>query len=200
MAGFVVGLTGGIGSGKTTVSNLFARLGIEIADADVVARTIVEPGKSAHEAIRERFGESILLHDGSLNRAKLREIVFSNNSDRKWLENLTHGPIVQQLREIIASATSPYSVLVLSAGTGRSPMINKMLVIDVPEALQISRVTARDNNSIEQIKAIIKTQPSRQERLGWADDIITNDGSLENLRPEVEHLNHKYLILAADHG
>ena len=200
MAEFVVGLTGGIGSGKTTVSNLFAGLGIEIADADVVARTIVEPGKPAHEAIRERFGESILLHDGSLNRAKLREIVFSNNSDRKWLENLTHGPIVQQLREIIASATSPYSVLVLSAGTGRSPMINKMLVIDVPEALQISRVTARDNNSIEQIKAIIKTQPSRQKRLGWADDIITNDGSLENLRPEVEHLNHKYLILAVDHG
>ncbi len=200
MAGFVVGLTGGIGSGKTTVSNLFAELGIVIADADIVSRTIVEPGKPAHKAIRERFGHSILLDNGSLNRVKLREIVFSSSDDRKWLEGLTHAPIVERLKEIIEVATSPYSILVLSAGTGRSPMINRMLVIDVPEALQISRVTDRDSNSIEQIRAIIKSQPTRQERLGWADDVIANEGSLENLQTEVENLNSMYLCLAAKHG
>lgn len=200
MAGFVVGLTGGIGSGKTTVSNLFAELGIVIADADIVSRTIVEPGKPAHKAIRERFGQTILLDNGRLNRAKLREIVFSRSDDRKWLESLTHAPIVQRLKEIIEGAISPYSILVLSAGTGRSPMINRMLVIDVPEALQISRVKDRDSNSIEQIKAIIQSQPTRQERLGWADDVITNEGSLENLLPEVENLNSMYLCLAANHG
>lgn len=200
MARFVVGLTGGIGSGKTTVSNLFAELGIVISDADVVSRTIVAPGQPAHKAIRGRFGETILLHNGSLNRAKLREIVFSNSDDRRWLESQTHAPIVQRLKEIIEAATSPYAILVLSAGTGHSPMINRMLVIDVPEALQISRVTDRDSNSIKQIRAITKSQPTRQERLGWADDVITNDKSLENLLPEVENLNSMYLSVAANHG
>lgn len=200
MARFVVGLTGGIGSGKTTVSNLFAELGIVIADADIVSRTIVEPGKPAHKAISERFGQTILLDNGSLNRAKLREIVFSSSDERKWLESLTHAPIVRQLKEIVDAATSSYAILVLSAGTGRSPMVSRMLVIDVPEALQISRVTDRDGNSIEQIRAIIKSQPTRRERLGWADDVIANEGSLENLLPEVENLNSMYLCLAANHG
>lgn len=200
MPGFVVGLTGGIGSGKTAVSDLFKALGVTIADADVVARDVVEPGTQAYEAIKQRYGESILMDSGSLDRAMLREIVFSDEDERKWLERQTHRPIVQKLIEIVDTATSPYSILVLSAGTGRSPMMHRMLVVDVPVELQISRVTMRDNNSVDQVRAILNSQPTREERLGWADDVITNDGSLENLDHEVENLHSTYLSRAADHG
>ena len=200
MTKFVVGLTGGIGSGKTSVSDIFAEFGIVIADADVVSRTIAEPGKPAYQAIRERFGETVLLDSGSINRARLREIVFDNDEERKWLERQTHGPIVQQLNQIVESAASAYSILVLSAGAGRSPMINRMLVIDAPEEQQINRAASRDGNSVEQIKAIMKSQPTRQQRLVWADDIIINDGPLENLPPKVENLHTSYLSLAANNG
>jgi len=198
MPAYVVGLTGGIGSGKTTVSDLFAKLGISIADADVVARTIVEPGRAAHSAIKERFGEPILLEDGFLNRAKLREIIFSNQEDRRWLEHQTHGPIMQMLGEIIESATSPYSILVLSAGAGRSPLINKMLVVDTAVALQISRVTMRDSNSRQQVESIMASQPTREERLAWADNVIGNEGSVDQLEQEVLNLHHYYSKLADD--
>jgi dephospho-CoA kinase len=198
MPAYVVGLTGGIGSGKTTVSDLFANLGITIADADVVARTIVEPGRPAHSAIKDRFGESILLEDGFLNRAKLREIIFSNQEDRRWLERQTHGPIMQMLGEIIESAASPYSILVLSAGAGRSPLRNQMLVVDTPEELQISRVTERDSNSRQQVESIMASQPTREERLAWADNVIVNEGSVDQLEQEVLNLHHYYLKLADD--
>jgi dephospho-CoA kinase len=198
MPAYVVGLTGGIGSGKTTVSDLFANLGITIADADVVARTIVEPGRPAHSAIKDRFGESILLEDGFLNRAKLRELIFSNQEDRRWLERQTHGPIMQMLGEIIESAASPYSILVLSAGAGRSPLINQMLVVDTPEELQISRVTERDSNSRQQVESIMASQPTREERLAWADNVIVNEGSVDQLEQEVLNLHHYYLKLADD--
>ena len=198
MPAYVVGLTGGIGSGKTTVSDLFAKLGITIADADVVARAIVEPGRPAHSAIKDRFGESILLEDDFLNRAKLREIVFSNPEDRRWLERQTHGPIMQMLGEIIESATSPYSILVLSAGAGRSPLINKMLVVDTPEELQISRVKMRDSNSRQQVESIMASQPTREERLAWADNVILNEGSVDLLEREVLNLHHYYSKLADD--
>lgn len=198
MPAYVIGLTGGIGSGKTTVSDLFANLGITIADADVVARTIVEPGRAAHSAIKDRFGESILLEDGYLNRAKLRQIIFSKAEDRRWLERQTHGPIMQMLGEIIESAASPYSILVLSAGAGRSPLINKMLVVDTPEELQISRVTRRDSNSRAQVESIMASQPTREERLAWADNVIVNEGSVDQLEQEVLNLHHDYLKLADD--
>ena len=198
MPAYVVGLTGGIGSGKTTVSDLFAKLGITIADADVVARAIVEPGRPAHSAIKDRFGESILLEDDFLNRAKLREIVFSNPEDRRWLERQTHGPIMQMLGEIIESATSPYSILVLSAGAGRSPLINKMLVVDTPEELQISRVKMRDSNSRQQVESIMASQPTREERLAWADNVILNEGSVDLLEREVLNLHYYYSKLADD--
>jgi dephospho-CoA kinase len=195
---YVVGLTGGIGSGKTTVSDLFEKLGITVADADVVARTIVEPGRSAHSAIKERFGESILLGDGHLDRAKLRQIIFSNQEDRRWLERQTHGPIMQMLGEIIKSATSPYSILVLSAGAGRSPLINKMLVVDTPEELQISRVTKRDTNNRQQVESIMASQPTREERLTWADNVIVNEGSMDLLEQKVLDLHQYYSKLADD--
>jgi len=196
MPAYVVGLTGGIGSGKTTVSDLFAKLDIVIADADVVSRTVVEPGRPAHSAIKERFGEAVLLEDGYLDRAKLRRIIFSNKEDRRWLEAQTHGPIMRMLGEIIETAASPYSILVLSAGAGRSPMINKMLVVDTPEELQLSRVTERDGNSREQVKSIMAIQPTRDERLGWADNVIKNTGSFEQLELQVLDLHHHYMKLA----
>lgn len=198
MPAYVVGLTGGIGSGKTTVSDLFANLGITIADADVVARTIVEPGRPAHSAIKDRFGGSILLEDGFLNRAKLRQIIFSKPEDRRWLERQTHGPIMQMLAEIIESAASPYSILVLSAGPGRSPLINKMLVVDTSEELQISRVTRRDSNSRQQVESIMASQPTREERLSRADNVIVNEGSVDQLEQEVLDLHHYYSKLADD--
>ena len=198
MPAYVVGLTGGIGSGKTTVSDLFERLGITVADADVVARTIVEPGRPAHSAIKERFSESILLDNGHLDRAKLRQIIFSSQEDRRWLERQTHGPIMQMLGEIIASATSPYSILVLSAGAGRSPLINKMLVVDTPEELQISRVTERDNNNRQQVESIMASQPTREERLNWADNVIVNEGSIDLLEQKVLDLHQYYSKLADD--
>jgi len=194
MLNYVVGLTGGIGSGKTTVSDLFAELGIVIADSDVVSRDIVRPGQPAYSAIKERFGQSIILEDESLNRVKLREIVFSDTGERRWLESLTHGPIVQELREIVSAADSPYSILVLSAGAGRSPLINRMLVVDVPEEVQISRVVERDNNSVEQVKAIMKSQPTRQERFTWADDIIENNGTPRELSEIIQSLHEIYLV------
>jgi dephospho-CoA kinase len=197
VSNYVVGLTGGIGSGKTTVSDLFSDLGIVIADSDIVARNIVEPGRPAHTAIVERFGKTILLEDESLNRARLREIIFSDMEQRRWLESQTHKPIIQELKEIITSAVSAYSILVLSAGGGRSPLINRMLVVDVPEEIQIARVTERDNNSHAQIQAIMKSQPTREERLAWADDIIENDRAMSALKEKVSALHEYYLAEAA---
>jgi dephospho-CoA kinase len=194
---YIVGLTGGIGSGKTTVSDLFAELGITVADSDVVSRDIVMPGRPAHTAIKQHFGGSILLEDETLDRVKLREIVFSNSDERRWLESQTHGPIMKELGDIIAAATSPYAILVLSAGGGRSPLIDRMLVVDAPAEAQITRVTERDNNSVEQVQAIMNSQPNREERFTWADDILQNDGTLASLRGKVETLHATYLVEAA---
>lgn len=197
MSGFVVGLRGGIGTGKSTVSDRFASLGITIADADVSARTVVEPGRPAHTAIAERFGPEVLLQDDSIDRARLREIVFANEEDRKFLERQTHGPIVEDLAAIIEKANSPYAILVLSTGIGKTAMMHRLLVVDAPLDVQIERVMARDQNSREQVEAIIAAQASRKERLLGADDIIVNDGGLAQLEVEVEKLHDMYLKLAA---
>jgi dephospho-CoA kinase len=197
MTRYVVGLTGGIGSGKTSVSDLFAEHGIVVADSDIISRTVVEPGMPVHGKIRERFGTTILLQDETLNRAKLREIIFASKDDRRWLEKQTHGPIMKMLGDIVSTASSPYAILVLSAGSGRSTLINKMLVVDVSEPTQIERVTNRDNNSIDQVQAIMDNQPSRQERLSWADDVIKNDGTLDQLKARVIELHHHYITLSA---
>lgn len=193
---FVVGVAGGIGSGKTTVTDRFAELGVTIADADVASRTIVEPGKPAHAEIVARYGTDILLKDCNLNRPKLREIVFSDPNERKWLEQLTHGPINAELKQTMEQATSSYAILVLSAGSGNSPVMNRVLVIDVPPAIQLQRVTNRDNSSPEQIQAIMDAQPTRTERLNLADDIILNDGGLKQLIDRVDTLHNKYIELA----
>ena len=196
MSKFVVGLRGGIGTGKSTVSELFADAGIVIADADVSARTVVEPGKPAYEAIVERFGESVLKEYRTLDRPALRELVFSNNDNRLFVEKQTHRPIIEDLVNITSSADSDYAILVLSTGVGKNPMMHRLLIVDAPLEHQISRVTQRDNNTREQVAAILRAQPDRQTRMTDADDVIVNDGERHQLVLEVQKLHQLYLALS----
>ena len=199
MSKFIVGLRGGIGTGKSTVSELFADSGIVVADADISARTVVEPGKPAYKAIIERFGESVLQKDGTLDRAALRELVFSKNEHRLFVEKQTHASIIEDLVTITSSANSDYAILVLSTGIGRNPMMHRLLVVDAPLENQISRVMQRDNNTREQVKAILRAQPDRDARMTDADDVIVNDGQPPQLAIEVKKLHQLYLALST-HG
>ena len=196
----MVGLTGGIGSGKTAVSDRFAALGITIADADVAARTVVEPGTQALEAITEHFGSDIIDDAGYLDRAALRQIVFQDAGERKWLESVTVPAILDELRTILDNATSEYAILMLSSGSGQSPWIHRNLVVDVPSEVQMERVMSRDNNSEAAVKAIMATQPTRQQRLDYADDVIENNGSLAELDKAVQSLHQQYTALAQKHS
>lgn len=196
---FVVGLTGGIGSGKTAVSDRFAALGITIADADVSARTVVEPGTPALAAIEAHFGKEVLLADGYLDRAAVRKIVFADPEQRQWLESVTVPAILKDLKHILDTAKSKYAILMLSSGSGQSPWIHRQLVVDVPEEVQIARVTSRDNNDADQVKAIMATQPSREQRLAYADDVIDNTQPLESLDARIQTLHEQYLRLGAEH-
>lgn len=196
MAKFVVGLRGGIGTGKSTVSDLFAAKGIVVADADVSARTVVEPGRPAFVAIVDYFGSDIVQPDGTLDRAALRARVFANDQDRKFLESQTQGPIIEDLFNQIRAATSDYAMLVLSTGLGKTPLMQRLLVVDAPVELQIERVMARDRNNREQVEAILKAQPDRALRIRDADDVILNDTDQAKLTLEVERLHQLYLSLA----
>jgi len=196
---FVVGLTGGIGSGKTAVSDRFHALGIVIVDADIAARVVVEPGKPALDEIQKHFGESIIQHDGNLDRAALREKVFRDEKERKWLEQLLHPLINEQIRTELSESSSPYTILVspLLIETGQSRFTHRILVVDVPLEKQIERTMARDNNSEEQVRNILKVQTSRDERVASADDIILNDEDLNKLDQSVSDLHENYLKLAS---
>ena len=196
---FIVGLTGGIGSGKSAVAAQFIKLGIKVVDADVAARKVVEPGAQALTSLAEHYGSDILLDDGGLDRAALRDIVFNNTEQRLWLEQLLHPLIGQWISDELASASSPYAILEspLLLETSQHEMIDRALVVDVSEQTQIDRATARDNNTPEQIKAIIAAQMSRQLRLERADDIINNSGNIEALADPVNALHKQYLQLAA---
>lgn len=199
----IVGLTGGIGSGKSEVCRRFMAFGITVIDADLVAREVVEPGTPALEKIRAHFGDEILhtateTQPASLNRAKLRELIFSNPAEKDWLEKLLHPIINQRIRERLAAASSPYTILAspLLLETQQYLLVDRVLVIDANEELQIARASQRDLNNEAQIRAIIKTQLSRQERCSRADDIIHNHGSLIELDEQVEKLHQFYLELA----
>jgi dephospho-CoA kinase len=197
---FVVGLTGGIGSGKTAVSDRFANLGVTIADADGAARTVVEPGTPALKQIVEHFGQDILNEEGMLDRAALRRIVFKDPQQRKLLESITVPAILKELREILDTATSDYAILMLSSGSGQSPWIHRNLVVDVTAEVQLDRVMTRDDNSEEDVRAIMATQPSREQRLAYADDVVRNDSSLAALDKAVDSLHQQYLNLAKQHN
>lgn len=197
----VIGITGGIGSGKTAATNLFEKLGINVVDADIAAREVVEKGSIALQKIAERFGQDILLDDQSLNRAKLRSIIFNDPNEKKWLEQLTHPLIRENIIANLQAANSPYVILSspLLVESGQSSLSNKIVVVDVPEDTQLKRASQRDNNSIEQIKAIMSAQISRSERLTYADHIIDNNQDLQHLEQQVQKLHEYFLQLSSQH-
>lgn len=195
----IIGLTGGIGSGKSAAAARFEQAhGIHVVDADIKSRVVVEPGRPALQMIVDRFGDAVLQADGSLNRAALRERVFQVPDERRWLEQLLHPLIREEIVTDLASARSPYALLVspLLVESGQYQMTRRVLVVDVPEALQIARTTARDNVPEEQVRAILKAQAQREERLRHAHDVIANDRDLAALHAQVDALHQQYLALA----
>ncbi|WP_318495925.1 dephospho-CoA kinase [Photobacterium leiognathi] len=197
----VIGLTGGIGSGKTTVANLFAdTYGIDIIDADIVAREVVEPNTFGLNAIVEKCGKEILLENGTLNRAKLRDAIFSQPELKTWLNNLLHPLIREKMQQDINQSQSPYCLLVvpLMVENNLQTMTHRLLVVDVDEQVQIQRTQQRDNVSVEQIKNILASQASRKQRLDAADDVITNNGDNKALVSQVEQLHLQYLKMSQD--
>jgi len=198
MSKFIVGLTGGIGSGKTTVANMFAELGVELVDADIIAREVVEVGSEGLYKISAHFGDSILNKDKSLNRAKLRELIFSQADERQWLNDLMHPMIRNKILKYLESATSPYAILVapLLFENGLDRLVNLSLLVDISPEQQLNRAIDRDSVSSEQIKNIIDSQAPRAERLSKADDVIDNHGKISALKGKVITLHNNYLKLA----
>jgi dephospho-CoA kinase len=194
---WILGLTGGIGSGKSAAAQCFVDLGIHLVDADNAARWVVEPGRPALAQIVEHFGADVLQADGALNRAALRELIFKDPQQRVWLEGLLHPLIREEIRQYLARAESPYAILVspLLLETSQHQMVQRVLVIDVPEAVQIERTVLRDKTNEAQVRAILKAQASREERLSRADDVIVNDRDPAWLKSEVERLHYFYLTL-----
>ena len=191
----VIGLTGGIASGKSAAAEHFASLGVPVIDADRIARELVEPGKPALATIRERFGNSILLENGELNRSALREIIFKDARARHDLEAILHPLIRQTIRQRIAALDDCYCIVVipLLAESGNREMLNRVLVIDCPESLQLERLQQRDDLDPEQAKRILAAQADREQRKAIADDIIDNSHDLAHLQHAVEQLHAKYL-------
>ena len=196
MAEFIVGVTGGIGSGKTLVTDAFAAKGVVIADADEAARHIVEPGQSALAQIVAHFGEEIIDSSGRLDRPKLRKIVFNDVDARRQLESFTHRPIMETLANQLQSATSAYAMLVLSAGLGNSPLIHRMLVVDADASVRVHRVMKRDSSPESLVRQIMANQPSSEDRRKIADDFIENNGDTTTVFNEVDRLHNLYLQLA----
>jgi dephospho-CoA kinase len=194
---WILGLTGGIGSGKSAVAACFAELGVHQVDSDHVARWVVEPGQPALGKIAEHFGDEILLADGSLNRPMLRERIFQAPEQRKWLEALLHPLIRERTYQYLEQGTSPYAILVspLLIESGQWRTVQRVLVVDTPEHLQLQRTALRDNVSQEQVRSIIAAQAQRDDRLAHADDILINDRDQQWLQQEVERLHRFYLTL-----
>ena len=195
---FVIGLTGGIGSGKSTVASIFANLGIEVINADQLARDVVEPGSPALVTIVERYGDYILQEDGSLNRSLLREIVFADAREREWLERLTHPLIAQLMKDQLQAVSSPYAILEspLLIETNQKELVDRILVIDIVEETQLQRTLARDDSAEATIKAIINSQIPRKQRLEAADDVVDNSAKFEATEREILRLHAQYLLMA----
>ena len=191
----IIGLTGGIGSGKSAVSDKFKSLGITVVDADVAARTVVEPGQPALAEIERHFGSNILNQAGVLDRAQLREIMASDSEERVWLESVLHPKIGEQIAKELAESTSPYTIYVapLLLETNSQKMCSRVLVVDVPKEIQIQRTAERDKVSEIQIEKIVSVQMEREERLEKADDVLVNTGTIKELEQQVMKLHQKYL-------
>lgn len=195
---FRVGLTGGIASGKSTAAKFFGALGVPILDSDRIAREVVEPGQPPLERLVERFGRGILTADGHLNRPALRDIVFSDPKARADLENLTHPAIGAALEARSAAAGGPYQILVIPLLVEKNlgSHVDRVLVVDCGEELQLRRLHARDGSTRTQAQAIIAAQASRAVRLKAADDVIRNDADMSAVQVQVSALHARYLELA----
>ncbi|MDF7681712.1 dephospho-CoA kinase [Enterobacteriaceae bacterium ESL0689] len=196
---YTVALTGGIGCGKSTVANAFAHLGIHVIDADVIARQVVEPDTPALLAIITHFGTQIMNNDGSLNRRALREKIFAHPGEKRWLNALLHPLIQQETHKQMQIADSPYLlwVIPLLVENGLTAMANRVLVVDVPEEIQITRTILRDKISRQHAEHIIAAQATREQRLAIADDVIENTYSPDIIAADVGRLHEKYLMLAS---
>lgn len=195
---YIVALTGGIGSGKTTIANEFAKLGVPLVDADVIARQVVEPNTPALDAIKSHFGKEIISSDGTLNRGRLREIIFSNTDEKNWLNTLLHPLIQQETQKQLEQANYPYVLWVvpLLIENNIYQLANRVLVVDVTPEEQIERTIKRDNISLQQVTNILSSQVSRETRLSYADDVITNHTGDTSITDKVANLHSKYLTLA----
>ena len=192
-----IGLTGGIASGKSSVAQRFAELGVPVIDADESARIVVAPGSPGLAKVVSRFGESVLTADGALDRPSLRNLIFSHSGRRRELEAILHPLIRADMEHRASVATGPYLVMViplLIEGGGRR--VDRILVIDVDEEVQLKRLMERDGGTMEQAKAILAAQASRATRLQAADDVLENMGSLSELRHGVDQLHRRYVELA----
>ncbi len=194
----VVGLTGGIASGKTAASRCFEKLGVPVIDADVIAREVVEPGSRALEEIVEQFGREVLDDTGRLDRSKLRQLVFGDPERRRVLEQLLHPEIRRRMQQMIADCYDDYVVLAipLLLEAGQTSLVDRVLVIDAPESVQLARAVERDGSSEKMIKDIMAAQLPRKQRLARADDIIENSGSIQDLCERVGKLDQFYRTIA----
>jgi dephospho-CoA kinase len=194
-----IGLTGGIASGKSTVTDRFAELGVAVIDADVAARSVVERGKPGLEQVVRHFGAGVLDADGNLDRRALRDLIFKDPASRQALDAILHPLIRADMDALAAAATGPYLVmaipLLIESGRPRE-RVDRVLVVDTDEATQVQRVQARDGGSETQARAILASQASRAQRLAAADDVLLNAGSVADLRQAVDCLHEKYLHLA----
>lgn len=194
----IIGLTGGIGSGKSTVADYFEQLGVDVFDTDLIARLVVAKGTPALAQIIKQLGSDILTAAGELDRRLLRERVFQDDELKQWLEGLLHPRIRDALAKAIDMSSSPYCIAVvpLLIENHPYPLVKRILVVDCDEPSQIARASARDGSDTESIEAIIATQASREQRLALADDVIHNDGDLAQLQQQVEQQHQAYLSLA----
>jgi dephospho-CoA kinase len=202
MSDYFIGLTGGIASGKSALEKAFAAHGIVVADADLLAREVVQPGMPALVAVMEHFGPDVLLADGQLNRAALRQRVFGDDGERRALEAILHPAIRVRLHEICRQATSPYAIAMiplLTEGGGRAayPWLHRILVVDTPTAVQKARLMQRDGIDAALAEKMMAAQASRADRLALADDIVVNDGGITHLQRAADDLHRRYLALAA---
>lgn len=197
---FVVGLTGGIGSGKSAATAYFEKLGIDIVDADEVARDVVASGSEGLKEIENRFGNSILLEDGNLNRAALREKVFSDIDEKNWLNNLLHPLIRLRMQHLISESTSPYCILSvpLLVENKLTEMCNYVVVVDCPETMQLERALKRDGSTEETIRNIMASQATRNERIKAADTVLDNSTTLSALSAQIADLHNTLLALSSD--